>query len=82
MAVVTESTLSDALLAKCRERAPEYDRENRFFHEDFNDLKAAGYLRMALPREFGGLGMSAAPHATATAAPTWKPASSSPGRSE
>src|SRR4029434_8314897 len=60
MAVVTESTLSDALLAKCRERAPEYDRENRFFQEDFNELKAAGYLRMAIPQEFGGLGMSVA----------------------
>jgi alkylation response protein AidB-like acyl-CoA dehydrogenase len=60
MAVVTESALSDALLAKCRERAPEYDRENRFFQEDFNELKAAGYLRMALPREFGGLGMNVA----------------------
>src|SRR5262245_11548355 len=60
MAVVTESVLSDALLARCRERASEYDRENRFFQEDFDELKAAGYLRMALPREFGGLGMNVA----------------------
>jgi alkylation response protein AidB-like acyl-CoA dehydrogenase len=35
-----------------------YDRENRFFQEDFNDLRAAGYLRIALPKEFGGLGMN------------------------
>jgi alkylation response protein AidB-like acyl-CoA dehydrogenase len=55
MAVATQSVLSDTLLAKCRERAPEYDRENRFFQEDFNELKAAGYLRMALPPGFGGL---------------------------
>ena len=60
MAVATQSVLSDTLLAKCRERAPEYDRENRFFHEDFNELKAAGYLRMAIPQEFGGLGMNVA----------------------
>ena len=60
MAVVTQSVLSDTLLAKCRERAPEYDRENRFFQEDFNELKAAGYLRMAIPQEFGGLGMNVA----------------------
>jgi alkylation response protein AidB-like acyl-CoA dehydrogenase len=60
MAGVTESVLSDALLAKCRERAPEYDRDNRFFQEDFNELKAAGYLRMAIPRDFGGLGMNVA----------------------
>ena len=60
MAVAAVSVLSDALLAKCRERAPEYDRENRFFQEDFDDLKAAGYLRMALPKDFGGLGMNVA----------------------
>jgi alkylation response protein AidB-like acyl-CoA dehydrogenase len=60
MAVVAQSVLSDTLLAKCRERAPEYDRENRFFHEDFNELKAAGYLRMAIPQEFGGFGMNVA----------------------
>jgi alkylation response protein AidB-like acyl-CoA dehydrogenase len=60
MAVVTQSVLSDTLLAKCRERAPEYDREKRFFQEDFNELKAAGYLRMAIPQEFGGLGMNVA----------------------
>jgi alkylation response protein AidB-like acyl-CoA dehydrogenase len=60
MAVVTESVLSDALLSRCRERAPEYDRENRFFQEDFNELKAAGYLRMALPKDFGGLDMNVA----------------------
>ena len=60
MAVVTESVLSDTLLSKCRQRAPEYDRENRFFQEDFNELKAAGYLRMALPKDFGGLGLNVA----------------------
>ena len=60
MAIVTESVLSPQLLARCRERAPEYDRDNRFFQEDFDELKAAGYLRMALPEEFGGLGMNVA----------------------
>jgi len=60
MAVVDQSVLTDTLLTKCRERAPGYDRENRFFQEDFNELKAAGYLRMAIPREFGGLGMNVA----------------------
>ena len=60
MATVSESVLTPQLLARCRERAPEYDRENRFFKEDFDELKAAGYLRMALPGEFGGLGMNVA----------------------
>jgi alkylation response protein AidB-like acyl-CoA dehydrogenase len=60
MAVATGSVLTEELLTNCRNRAPGYDRENRFFQEDFDELKAAGYLRMAIPREFGGLGMNLA----------------------
>ncbi len=60
MAVASESALSEALLEKCRERAPQYDRENRFCQEDFDELKAAGYLRSAVPSELGGLGMTLA----------------------
>ena len=58
MAVVAESVLTDQLLTRCRERAAGYDRDNKFFQEDFDELKAAGYLRMAIPRDFGGLGMN------------------------
>lgn len=58
MAVATGSLLSEQLLTRCRERAADYDRDNRFFQEDFDELKAAGYLKMAIPREFGGLGMN------------------------
>ena len=54
------SVLTDELLARCGERAATYDRENRFFTEDFEELKAAGYLKMPIPREFGGLGMTLA----------------------
>ena len=54
------SVLSDELIARCGERAATYDRENRFFHEDFEELKQAGYLQMPIPREIGGLGMSLA----------------------
>ncbi len=43
-------------LDRCHERAPVYDRENRFFQEDFDELKDAGYLLMSVPREFGGHG--------------------------
>ena len=61
MAVAThQRVLSDDLLARCAERAPVYDRENRFFTEDFEELRQAGYLRMAVPAELGGLGMSLA----------------------
>ena len=52
--------LTDELIARCGERAATYDRENRFFTEDFEELKQAGYLKMPIPREFGGLGMSLA----------------------
>ena len=40
----------------CRQRAAGYDRDNKFCQEDFDALKAAGYLKMAIPKEFGGLG--------------------------
>jgi alkylation response protein AidB-like acyl-CoA dehydrogenase len=36
--------LSDDLLLRLRERAPGYDRDNRFFDEDLAELKDAGYL--------------------------------------
>src|SRR5262245_32348272 len=55
-----ESILSQPLLEKLRGRAATYDRENRFFQDDFDDLRAAGYLKMAVPRELGGLGMTLA----------------------
>jgi alkylation response protein AidB-like acyl-CoA dehydrogenase len=60
MAVAPESVLTQSLLDRCRERAPLYDRENRFCQEDFDELKAAGYLLMSVPRELGGIGMNLA----------------------
>jgi alkylation response protein AidB-like acyl-CoA dehydrogenase len=56
MAVTSGSILSDALLQACRQRAAGYDRDNKFCQEDFDELKAAGYLNLTLPKEFGGLG--------------------------
>lgn len=50
-------SLSQDLLERCRERAAWYDRENRFFQEDFDELKEAGYLLMTVPEELGGYGM-------------------------
>jgi alkylation response protein AidB-like acyl-CoA dehydrogenase len=54
------SILTQPLLDRCRERAPKYDLENRFCQEDFDELKAAGYLLVAVPKEFGGQGMTLA----------------------
>ena len=58
----TKPQLSDLakIFQNCEERAPKYDQENRFFQEDFDELKAAGYLLMAVPEEFGGYDMSLA----------------------
>jgi alkylation response protein AidB-like acyl-CoA dehydrogenase len=52
----SSQVLSADLLDRCRSRAAGYDRDNRFCQEDFDDLRQAGYLRMAIPTEFGGLG--------------------------
>jgi alkylation response protein AidB-like acyl-CoA dehydrogenase len=54
------SVLTDELIARCGERAATYDRENRFFIEDFEELKQAGYLKLPIPQEFGGYGMTLA----------------------
>jgi len=58
MAAPSSTLLSQDILDRCAERAPIYDRENRFFNEDFEELRSAGYLRMAIPTEFGGSGYS------------------------
>lgn len=52
--------LNDDLLSRCLDRAPVYDRENRFFMDDFEELQQAGYLTMPVPKELGGRGMSLA----------------------
>ena len=52
-----ENVLTDDMLARFDERAPMYDRENRFFQEDFEELRDSGYLTIAVPRELGGLGL-------------------------
>jgi alkylation response protein AidB-like acyl-CoA dehydrogenase len=52
--------LSQDILDRCRERAPGYDVENRFFFEDFEELKDAGYTKMNVPKELGGAGKTLA----------------------
>ena len=60
MSVTSIGLLPQSLLETFRSRAATYDRENRFFQEDFDDLRAAGYLKLAVPKEFGGLGCNLA----------------------
>jgi alkylation response protein AidB-like acyl-CoA dehydrogenase len=55
-----EPILSDGLVQSFAERCGGYDKANRFFQEDFVDLRDAGYLTMAVPRELGGRGLTLA----------------------
>src|SRR5205814_2149579 len=49
--------LTDEMLGRFDERAPVYDRENRFFDEDWAELQASGYLLATVPEAFGGSGL-------------------------
>ena len=60
MVATDRYVLPEDVLARCRERAPTYDEENRFFQEDFEELRKAGYLTIPVPKELGGQGMSLA----------------------
>jgi alkylation response protein AidB-like acyl-CoA dehydrogenase len=60
LTATTPEILTDEMLARFDERAPVYDRENRFFQEDFDELRASGYLNLAIPKDFGGPGLSLA----------------------
>ena len=55
-----QPVLTEEMLARFSSRAATYDQENRFFEEDFKELRAAKYLLLPLPSEFGGLGMTLA----------------------
>src|ERR1700726_3051204 len=59
--VATAGTfLAEEMLAGLSRRCGDYDRENRFFQEDFDDLRAAGYLTINVPTELGGRGLNLA----------------------
>jgi alkylation response protein AidB-like acyl-CoA dehydrogenase len=52
--------LSEDMLARFRFRANDLDRNNEYFHEDLEELRAAGYLAAAVPTELGGWGLDLA----------------------
>ncbi len=56
--ITTADLLTDDMLARFDERSPVYDRENRFFDEDFEELVASGYTRCTVPTELGGSGLA------------------------
>ena len=60
MTTIDTQVLPQDILNRCLERAPGYDQNNSFFTEDFEELKSAGYLNAAVPKELGGLGLNLA----------------------
>jgi len=58
MQAVVQQVMPETLFQRCAERAAMYDRENRFFTEDFDELRLAGYLLMPIPAELGGWGLT------------------------
>lgn len=50
--------LAEAVLERIGARAAGYDRESRFFDEDLEDLRRANYLKLWVPKSFGGLGLT------------------------
>ena len=57
---LVKNVLTEEMLARFASRAASYDRENRFFAEDFEELRTSKYLLLPLPSEFGGAGMTLA----------------------
>jgi alkylation response protein AidB-like acyl-CoA dehydrogenase len=58
MTTTAIDVLDDEMLARFDQRAPRYDRDNRFFDEDFDELRRSGYLLATVPRELGGGGLA------------------------
>ncbi|GAA0034141.1 MULTISPECIES: acyl-CoA dehydrogenase family protein [Brevibacterium] len=50
--------LPEETLERFRERAAVYDRENTFFDEDLEELRALGYLTLFVPASHGGPGLT------------------------
>jgi alkylation response protein AidB-like acyl-CoA dehydrogenase len=57
MTTVVETLLTSEMLARFDERAPVYDRENRFFDEDWQELNDSGFVLASVPTELGGSGL-------------------------
>src|SRR5262249_6131581 len=48
--------LAETLAARCAERVAIHDRDGTFPFENYSDLHTSGYLRLAMPPEYGGEG--------------------------
>jgi alkylation response protein AidB-like acyl-CoA dehydrogenase len=52
--------LAGQLAGQFAKRAAEHDRDNTFPHENYDELRAAGLLRLTVPTELGGQGATLA----------------------
>ena len=55
---VSKPIIDEAILEQFAQRASTYDRENRFFSEDFEELRAKGFLKIHVPQDMGGPGLN------------------------
>jgi len=60
IAAQPDSGLPTEMLQRFAKRVGTYDRDNRFFAEDFEELRKSGYLTINVPRELGGKGFTLA----------------------
>ena len=58
--IAKDDILTNDVLQGFAKRVGLYDRENRFFQEDFEILRSVGYLTLNVPEELGGRGYSLA----------------------
>ena len=56
----TIDAMVDAVAARCAARVVDHDRTGAFVHENYLDLHQSGYLRLVIPREYGGDGADVA----------------------
>ena len=49
---------------KFAERAPQHDKDASFPTQNYNELRDAGFLKLVIPQEFGGLGFTLGEYAT------------------
>src|SRR5262249_7746994 len=54
--MIKDDVFTDEMLQGFAKRVALYDRENRFFQEDFDELRKTGYLTLNVPTELGGKG--------------------------
>jgi alkylation response protein AidB-like acyl-CoA dehydrogenase len=58
--MIKDDVLTDEMLKGFAKRVAQYDRDNKFFTEDFEALRKSGYLTINVPKELGGRGYTLA----------------------